>query len=427
MTRQWVNPISPKTLHQIFKQALQRNEGAGSIIRDFETLLDFIGLAGMVATGQYHLLPLRRLPELNARLTHPLQLDLKRPQQISYPAINGLYLLARASGLVYIDSTAAKPSLRLDLPALASWADLNPIEKYFTLLESWLVRGDPEILGERDYLGWRRDRLRRWVNLFEQIPPEGWLIAGDSEAEAWLRYTPGLYNLALLELFGLLVIEHLPPEPGGGWRIGRLYRTPLGEAMLFLLVAHYQGDLYELSDPSEAELAPGCLQPTFQPYVPEWQRNLAFPEEEFRDGVFVFKVSLDQVWRRLAVPARLTLEELGLTILKAFDFADPDHLYTFTYRNRFGSLTKVHQSEMDEGPYANEVRVGDISLRVEGTMIFLFDYRDAWEFEVQLERIAPLNPHLSQAVVLESHGRAPAQFGDWDEEEEEAYDDDDSW
>ncbi len=41
---------------------------------------------------------------MNERLSEPIQLDLKRPQQKSYPPINGLYLLLRASGLGQIIS-----------------------------------------------------------------------------------------------------------------------------------------------------------------------------------------------------------------------------------------------------------------------------------------------------------------------------------
>jgi len=400
--RQLVKPIPTTTLQKIFKQELRSDDGAGSVIRDFETLLDFIGPDGLVVSGQNHWLPLRRLPDLNARLTRPIQLDLKRPQQISYPSINGFYLLARATGLVYIDQTGSKPTIRLDLPALQSWAGLNPSEKYFTLLESWLVRGDPEILEERSYLGWMTDRIRRWAYLFERTPPEGRPIAGDSEAEASLRYTPGLYNLALLELFGLMVIQHLPPEPGGGWRIGRLYRTPLGEAVLYLLVEHFEHEFDYLSDPSEADVAPGWLQPVFQPYVPQWQNNLVFPEVGFREGLFVFKVSLGRVWRRIAIPAGVLLDDLSLAILNAFDFDDLDHLYRFSYSNRFGSIMKVNHPDLEEIPRTSEVRVGDISLRLGATMLYLFDFGASWEFEVQLERIEPVDPNISQAVVLES-------------------------
>lgn len=420
---QLVKPIPRATLQKTFQQELQSDHVAGSVIRDFETLLDFIGPEGGVVSDQYHLLPLRRLPDLNARLIRPLQLDLRRPQQISYPAINGLYLLVRANGLVYIDQTRSKPVMRLDLPALQSWASLNPSEKYFTLLESWLLRGDPKIIGEHSHLGWMTDRIRSWAYLFERIPPEGWPISGNNEAEASLRYTPGLYNLALLELFGLIVIQHLPPEPGGGWRIGRLYRTPLGEAVLYLLVEHFEQEINYLNDPTEEDVNPGCLQSVFQPYVPQWQNNLVFPEVGFQEGLFVFKVSLGRDWRRIAISARSLLDDLSLAILNAFDFDDLDHLYRFSYPNRFGSVMKVNHPDLEEMPWTSKVRVGDISLRPGATMIYLFDFGASWNFEVKLEGIEPVDPQISQAVVLESQGRAPAQY-DWVEDEK---DEEESW
>lgn len=38
---------------------------------------------------------------------------------------------------------------------------------------------------------------------------------------------------------------------------------------------------------------------------------------------------------------------------------------------------------------------------------------------MQLERVEPVDPNLSQAVILEGHGSPPAQYGSWDEEEED--------
>jgi hypothetical protein len=55
----------------------------GSILRDFETLLGFIGPDGVRATGKYHLLPLDRLLELNSWMTKPVPTRLERPQQRS--------------------------------------------------------------------------------------------------------------------------------------------------------------------------------------------------------------------------------------------------------------------------------------------------------------------------------------------------------
>lgn len=74
---QLVKPIPRATLEKTFKQELLSDHGAGSVVQDFEVLLDFIGTEGVAVSGQYHLLPLRRLADLNARLTQPIKLDLK--------------------------------------------------------------------------------------------------------------------------------------------------------------------------------------------------------------------------------------------------------------------------------------------------------------------------------------------------------------
>ena len=66
--------------------------GPGSILMDFEVLLGFLE-DGVRSTGKYHLLPMDRLFELDQLMTKPLRPRLKRPQQKSFPNLNGLYLL----------------------------------------------------------------------------------------------------------------------------------------------------------------------------------------------------------------------------------------------------------------------------------------------------------------------------------------------
>ena len=72
-------------------------DGPGTILRDFESLLDFIGPEGLRTTGKYHFLPLSRLLELDAKMAKPLRPGLSRPQQRSFPHLTGLYLLLRTT------------------------------------------------------------------------------------------------------------------------------------------------------------------------------------------------------------------------------------------------------------------------------------------------------------------------------------------
>jgi hypothetical protein len=67
---------------------------------------------------------------------------------------------------------------------------------------------------------------------------------------------------------------------------------------------------------------------------------------------------------------------------------------------------------MDEGPWAHEVRVGDLPLQVGQSMTFVYDFGDWWEFGVTLEGI-DADMKIDGPTVLESHGEPPEQYPDW--------------
>jgi hypothetical protein len=279
-----------------------------------------------------------------------------------------------------------------------------------TLLETWLFRASDEVIGEGGG-AWTDLALANWAWFFQRIPAEGLPIAGDPEAERSLRYWPKLHNLALLELFGLVKIEHGPVVEGEGWQIEQVWRMPLGDALVALLTTFMQEHFEEILDYDDlSEIPFGVLQPVLQPYFPEWQNNLTFPAEEFRKGTYVFKVSLGKTWRRIAIPAELTLEELAVTIINAYDF-DFDHLYKFTYMNRFGASKRVTHPYMEEYVSTDEVQVGELPLQPGQSMEFVYDFGDWWTFEVTLEAIEAVDPKLSEAQVIEKKGQAPKQYG----------------
>jgi hypothetical protein len=384
--------------------------GPGTVLHDFGAFLAFVKGQELPVTPM-HQLRRRVLPEINARLARPLQLGLKKPLQKSYPHIHGLYLLVRASGLTCIEGTAKKPLLVVDDAVYQVWEGLNPTERYCTLLEAWLLRGHPEIVGERG-----RSWLRipgtftelLWFSL--RTPDEGLPIGEDEKARRLLGYWPGWHNLGLLELFGLISIHPGPPEPGKNWRIKRIERTPLGDALLALLQAGFFGDIDNIPAlESEDEIPFGVLQPTLRPYFPEWKTNLSVPEWAFREGAHVFKISLWDIWRRIAIPPDQTLDALASAILDAVEF-DHDHLYEFKYQNRFGVLEHVNHPYMDEGPWTSEVLVGNVPLRVGQAMTYVFDFGDRWQFDVTLERVDP-EMVIEAPVLLEKHGESPSQYG----------------
>jgi len=397
--------LSPER-EQVLRDQIIDEDGPGTILRDFETLLGYIDERNPDVTPKQRLLPLSALPEINERLTHPLDLGLERPVQKSYPPIHGLYLLVRSSGLTRVEGD----TLLLDEETAQAWTELNSTERYFTLLESWLLWSRPETIGERGF-GFAGESFRKWMSFAIEVPDQGLPIAGADE-ERRLTYIPGWHNLGLADLFGLMMIHDAPSEPGEGWRIEWVEHTSFGDALLVLLLVEFFGDLSNLLALEDVSL--GTLQPAIQPYFPEWEKNLRISGDEFQEGVYVFKVSLGQIWRRIAIPAERSLESLADVILDSVEF-DHDHLYSFTYRNRFGVLEEAHHSYMNEGPWAGEVRVGDLPLSVGQKMSFVFDFGDWWEFELELERVEPVEafPSLEGAVVLDERGEAPPQYRSW--------------
>jgi hypothetical protein len=409
-----VKPI--KSLKKRYQDSLRAQtiteESPGTILKDFATLLDFIGPEGIETSGKYGFLPLRLLPELNARLRKPVALDLKRPQQKSYPPIHGLYLLLRASGLAYVQRRGKKDSLQLDQQGLASWYDLNPTERYFTLLETWMLRADPSILGERGLFA--SGDVRNWQGFFQRYPDQSLQVAGNKAAESSFPYTPTFCTLALLDLFGIVTVEYAKPEPGKGCRVARVEHTGFGDAMTHLL---FKGGFF--FDLSSAELEddeePDKLRARLAPFFPEWRHRLVLSKPERVPGVYIFKASLGSIWARIAVPSESTLDELSTCILNAYEF-DFDHLYQFSYANRFGIVERVNHPYMDESPWTDEVAIGDLGLKPGAVMTYLYDFGDNWEFEVLLERIEPLDTTIQRGKLLEFHGESPSQYGDFDEE-----------
>jgi len=412
----------------------------GPVVYDFDSLLSLIGPKGIQVSDKNGFFPLSSVKAINERMSRPIQVKLGRTQQKAYSNIHGLYLLLRATGIGLIEKKGSKKILKLDEAMLQSWKDFNPTERYMSLLESWLFRGFSEILGERSLLG--NIPTMVILDFLENIPEKGMNLKGGRPEDSFISYQPGWHVVALMDLFGVVSVKSAEPAEGNGWRVTRIDRTPFGDALSKLLEAKLLAPrLPAEPSPSDEELddSPfiweiegdlveksfGKLQPLLQPYFPEWRRALQLPEgDEFREGVHIFKVSLDKAWRRIAIPGGNFMQALSQAILIAFDF-DDDHLYSFIFEDRFGMEARINHPYMDDQPpWVDEIKVGAAPLKPGMSMTFLFDFGDEWEFEVTLEEVGPVDRRIKKPKLLEAHGKAPVQYQSWeedDEEEEEEY------
>lgn len=381
----------------------------GPISKDFMTVLEIIDREDIPATGKLQIPPQKKLAEINQRLTNPNTPALKRPVFKSFPYIQGLILLLKATGTITLVGKGSKQYLRIDPVKKEFWQKLNPTELYFNLLEFWIKGAPAEIINERSFFGFG-DIIS--LVLEENLDKYGFI---QFEYDR-LTYTPGLFMIALADLFGLITIKHGFPVEGQAWVIDAMQLTPDGRLIMNMInkvSLQFAYESYQNPDTKHHF----SLQQALLPYFPEWQTVMSTPtESEFQDGVYIFKVKLGGgVWWRISLPAQLTFEEFSNAILNAAGF-DHDHLYCFTLRDAFFQKIEISHPEADGDYDTDEVRIGEIGLKVGQQLSYVFDFGDWWEFDIILEKIDPPNPEQGKWEILEEHGEPPEQYPDYDDE-----------
>ncbi|MGR3274413.1 IS1096 element passenger TnpR family protein [Acaryochloris marina NIES-2412] len=405
----------------------------GPLLKDFQTLLEFIGPEGRTVSGKRQQISMKDLAELNQQLSTPIDIDLKRPAQKSYPPIHGLYLLLRATGIVKTVAKGKKQFLVLNPPVYDLWQQFNPTERYCTLLEAWLIRGHGEMLGE-DRMGYLTEGNRCIQSWHKIVEKKKHTYNQKRTAQDSFSFYPGLHNLALMEMFGLVNITTGKPDAGKGWRIKSIEALPLGTPVLNLVKNAFLENNMTWPSGVDPSVPYGELQDALQSYFPKWQKTLVLPGSDFRPDRHIFKVSLGKIWRRIAISGDATLEDLSAYILSSVEF-DSDHLDSFTYTNEMGRKVEVLHPFAKGGFFSDEeplhtdaVKIGSLPLSEGSIMEYLFDFGDCWTFQVQLETIEP-NPDQIQSTrtkkkkkkapvgeILEVHGEPPEQYPDSDED-----------
>jgi len=395
------------------------DDGPGTILRDVEIVLEAIG-GGVQVGGKSANLPPAMLPHLNERMAHPIELKMQRALLKDYPNVAGVYILLRTLGLV----VAEKKKIRVDPERLSIWNGMNPVEKYFSLLECWLVYAQPGILGGEE----RRDsdnQLTKHLPTILLAPLTTWKSACRVGNAGWRLQLVDAWSFQLMARFGLIVTRgdrgEMQEPSSRGWFPGEMKATEWGQAVASRLI---QTTLEMLPEDDENELSvyaamdlddsaqEQVVARAFQPCFPELREWLRPPSAQFLEGRYAFKITLsdyEPLMRRIVFDADCSLDRVAVEILKEFKF-DFDHLYRFSYRDRMGQSWEVLSPEVEEGISGAEIAVGNMDVK-EGTNIeFLFDFGQCWSFNLHLEKILPPDPEAKPCVILERFGKPPSQY-----------------
>ena len=136
----------------------------------------------------------------------------------------------------------------------------------------------------------------------------------------------------------------------------------------------------------------------------------------------IFKVMFQYrkgIWRKIELKETETLEDLHDAIQDALGW-DNDHLYSFFMDNQFYS--KDFNAEYT-CPYEPEGRktadrdpIGMFGFEKGQRFAYLFDFGDKHRFEIEVADFGTVEKGKIYPVLLESKGKVPEQYPDYDEE-----------
>jgi len=143
-------------------------------------------------------------------------------------------------------------------------------------------------------------------------------------------------------------------------------------------------------------------------------------------GTYILRVALQDepsIYREIEVESRHTLSDLAEAIVHAFDF-DFDHAFGFysklTGQDVMRSQPKYElfadMGEKTDAKSVQKTRVADAFPDVGHKMLFMFDYGDDWRFVVEVIGLGQKIAKIRYPKVLKKVGKAPEQYGSWDED-----------
>jgi len=219
--------LSPKHL-AVIQQTKIDERLSGPLLTNIDTMIDTIG-TGIATTSAYFALPQRVLVELNEAMVDPLPHDLKRPQLRSFPALMGLFMLLRGSGLA-VGETKPKRRVVIDPGMLAQWRSLNTTERFFNLMSCCLYDASWDCVGSRSRgeTGLTSAIRDLYLSLRERVT-----VLGDDRSGIFYRIERSVVA-CLLHHFGWLRLSYnAKPKPGNAATVRRVERTDFGDAMVF--------------------------------------------------------------------------------------------------------------------------------------------------------------------------------------------------
>ncbi len=158
-----------------------------------------------------------------------------------------------------------------------------------------------------------------------------------------------------------------------------------------------------------------AFKPRFQARAMLRECDFAVPLDN-PGGVYVFKVRHKQAiksYRVIELRSEQDLDDLHVAIQRAFSW-NSDHLYSFFMTGKYDPrYTFACQYEETHPPWTHQAVIGELGLGRRHKFVYLFDYGDQHEFEIEVTAICPQAGSGDYPRVVKSVGKAPDQYRDW--------------
>lgn len=167
-----------------------------------------------------------------------------------------------------------------------------------------------------------------------------------------------------------------------------------------------------MSQEIEEEIIP--LMDLLKPYFPgvNMENSFLSNQKEFVTGVLTLKVSLStSCSRTFQLSSSHTLLNLHELIQVSFELHD-DHLYSFYMDGKKYSKDYYNSPKDAIGPFVNEMQIRSLQLMEGQRFLYLFDFGDEWEFDIEVLAISE-GESILKPKVLDVKGTAPMQYGDY--------------
>jgi len=166
---------------------------------------------------------------------------------------------------------------------------------------------------------------------------------------------------------------------------------------------------------------------------PNLRLHISDTEAPEPDRVFEIHISLQwsdpPIWRSIAVPANITLDQLHLIIQVVMDWED-EHLHQFTLNDKPKQKSKKTDSQMKitpamrtfvptttphgdplevEGEDESQFTLAELCPNLKSKITYTYDFGDSWDHIIEVRKITPKTPGVTYPVCLEGELAAPPE------------------